>query len=150
MRDFVSKLLLVSAASLAITSLAARPEPDRRRWAPKVGMEEYDTHYFENQVDHFDDGNTDTYQQRFWYSEEFAQMDSQPPVFLYVCGEWTCSPPDETMYPMMVGIDHGAILYSLEHRYYGDSQPFDDWSTENLRFLTSEQALADINTFIKG
>ena len=31
----------------------------------------------------------------------------------------------------------------LEHRYYGTSFPVEDLSTENLRFLTTEQALAD-------
>lgn len=31
----------------------------------------------------------------------------------------------------------------LEHRYYGDSIPTPDFSTENLRFLTTEQALMD-------
>ena len=49
---------------------------------------------------------------------------------------------------MLVGADHKALLMSLEHRYYGDSQPFDDWSTPNLKYLTSTQALADIASFI--
>lgn len=31
----------------------------------------------------------------------------------------------------------------LEHRYYGESFPTPDLSTENLRFLTTQQALAD-------
>lgn len=37
----------------------------------------------------------------------------------------------------------------VEHRYYGESQPFaDEWSTDNLKYLTSAQALADLNDFI--
>ena len=35
----------------------------------------------------------------------------------------------------------------LEHRYYGTSFPTPDLSTENLRFLTTEQALADTAYF---
>jgi hypothetical protein len=31
----------------------------------------------------------------------------------------------------------------LEHRYYGTSIPTENFSTENLRFLTTDQALAD-------
>ncbi|KAK4649142.1 uncharacterized protein QC761_116420 [Podospora bellae-mahoneyi] len=31
----------------------------------------------------------------------------------------------------------------FEHRYYGESHPTDDFSTKNLRFLTTDQALAD-------
>ena len=54
------------------------------------------------------------------------------------------------MFPMIVGADHNALLMSLEHRYYGDSQPFDDWSVENLKYLTSMQALADVAHFIES
>ena len=35
-------------------------------------------------------------------------------------------------------------MYVLEHRYYGESQPFSSWDTANLRYLTVENALADI------
>jgi hypothetical protein len=37
---------------------------------------------------------------------------------------------------------HG-IGVVLEHRYYGTSIPTANFSTENLRFLTTDQALAD-------
>ena len=40
------------------------------------------------------------------------------------------------------------MLYALEHRFYGESQPFHDLSTENLKYLTAEQALSDIGNFI--
>ena len=35
----------------------------------------------------------------------------------------------------------------LEHRYYGESFPTPDLSTPNLRFLTTDQALADMAYF---
>jgi thymus-specific serine protease len=35
------------------------------------------------------------------------------------------------------------LLVMTEHRYYGESQPFGDLSTESLQYLTSEQSLAD-------
>lgn len=38
----------------------------------------------------------------------------------------------------------------LEHRYYGTSFPTPDLSIENLRFLTTEQALADMAYFAKN
>ena len=38
----------------------------------------------------------------------------------------------------------------LEHRYYGTSFPTPDLSTENLRFLTTEQALADTVYFAQN
>ena len=41
-----------------------------------------------------------------------------------------------------------GLLYVLEHRYYGASQPFEDWSTQNLKYLSANYALADIAQFI--
>lgn len=43
---------------------------------------------------------------------------------------------------------NGTMIYS-EHRYYGKSQPTDDTSTKNLKFLTAEQALADLAYLIE-
>jgi len=51
---------------------------------------------------------------------------------------------------MMVGAEHEALLVSLEHRYYGESQPFESWATENMEYLSSKQALADIAHFIES
>ena len=41
-----------------------------------------------------------------------------------------------------------ARVLTLEHRYYGESQPREDWSYDNLQWLTGEQALADLAHFI--
>ena len=49
---------------------------------------------------------------------------------------------------MMVGAEHGALLVSLEHRYYGKSRPLPDLGVKNLAWLSSHQALADIARFI--
>jgi hypothetical protein len=42
-----------------------------------------------------------------------------------------------------------ALMISLEHRFYGESYPTSDMSVDNLTFLTSEQALADLARFIE-
>lgn len=44
----------------------------------------------------------------------------------------------------------GGIGVILEHRYYGTSQPFNDLSTKHLRFLTTDQALADTAYFAQN
>ncbi|KAJ3493752.1 hypothetical protein NLG97_g4530 [Lecanicillium saksenae] len=41
----------------------------------------------------------------------------------------------------------GGIVLVMEHRYYGTSFPVPDLSTENFRFLTTEQAVADAAYF---
>lgn len=42
----------------------------------------------------------------------------------------------------------GAIIVTLEHRYYGKSVPFSTQSTDNLQYLNTKQALADLANFI--
>ena len=41
----------------------------------------------------------------------------------------------------------GAAVVSLEHRYYGKSSPFKSLRTENLKYLSSKQALSDLAVF---
>eukprot|EP01129_Flabellula_baltica_P004404 TRINITY_DN1528_c0_g1_i14.p1 TRINITY_DN1528_c0_g1~~TRINITY_DN1528_c0_g1_i14.p1 ORF type:complete len:381 (+),score=77.43 TRINITY_DN1528_c0_g1_i14:726-1868(+) len=45
---------------------------------------------------------------------------------------------------------HGALLVALEHRFYGESHPFPQMTTENLQYLNSQQALADAAYFLSG
>jgi pimeloyl-ACP methyl ester carboxylesterase len=40
-----------------------------------------------------------------------------------------------------------ATIVALEHRYYGESQPFPTLSAENMRYLSSERAIADLAAF---
>ena len=42
----------------------------------------------------------------------------------------------------------GALLVALEHRFYGKSQPTGELTVESLRYLTSDQALADAARFV--
>lgn len=43
---------------------------------------------------------------------------------------------------------HNALCFQLEHRFYGQSRPTEDLSIQNLKYLSSEQALADLANFI--
>jgi serine protease 16 len=70
-------------------------------------------------------------------------------VFVYIEGEGTGSPYD------VVSGEHvdiarvsGALVVALEHRYYGASYPVQDMTTPNMRFLSSQQQLADWAEFI--
>jgi len=97
-------------------------------------------------VDHFNYLDGRTYEQRYWLSNQY--WDGKGPIFLYICGEYRCTVPDTRLFPFMVGSQYNAQFLVLEHRFYGDSQPFDDWSMDSLRYLTSEQGLADLSVFI--
>ena len=58
--------------------------------------------YWDSKINHFDNTDDRTYKQRYWVDDKFFDQDNGP-VFLYICGEWTCSAPNEADYPMMVG-----------------------------------------------
>jgi len=75
------------------------------------------------------------------------------PVFLYICGEWTCRAGNpNTSAAFQLGMKHKGMLVTLEHRFYGDSQPFTTeeggWDYTNLQYLNTTQALADTAAFI--
>lgn len=106
-------------------------------------------------VDHFDRSNQQTFSQRYFVNTTFWQSEiASSPIFLCVGGE---GPPlDESVLISSVhcndmvelAANTGALMFALEHRYYGSSNPFSDFSTESLRFLNTEQALEDIAEFI--
>ncbi|XP_063920560.1 putative serine protease K12H4.7 isoform X2 [Zophobas morio] len=86
---------------------------------------------------------------RYLFNDQYFDPNTGGPVFLMIGGE------GEAPVEWMTGgswVDdaekHGALLLQLEHRYYGKSHPTEDMSTENLKYLTSQQALADLATFI--
>lgn len=44
--------------------------------------------------------------------------------------------------------EHNGYMFYTEHRYYGKSQPTENLSTENLKYLNVKQALFDLDHFI--
>ena len=102
-------------------------------------------------IDHYNPLDGRTFGQRYWAADEFYSPGPNSPIFFYICGETTCSgTPSNTSYPYQMAQKLGALLIALEHRFYGYSQPFGPQSmkTENLRYLTVEQALGDLSYFM--
>ena len=87
-----------------------------------------------------------TFKQRYFINSDLA-TGTDSPVFYMMCGEGACDG----------GGFYGAVLdeaklvhahlVALEHRYYGESQPFDEMTAENLKYLKTEYALADMARF---
>ena len=132
-----------------------------------------ETWYIENAIDHFDPTLNLTYQQRYMVNDRYVSK-KHPPNFLFLGGErnldttcledWKC----RTKHLFIGGVgeiewdymaedfwqwvqwskDIRARMYVLEHRYYGDSLPFDDTSVASLKYLQTEQVLADMAVFI--
>ena len=131
MRGFASAILAMGAAA--------------SQW-PEVDVNLFKEKTFKNKIDHFNFLDDREYDQRYWVSDEYWKGDG--PIFVYICGEYRCSVPETRLFPFMVGAAHNARFMVLEHRFYGDSQPFDTWDLKNFAYLNSEQALADLAYFI--
>jgi hypothetical protein len=80
----------------------------------------------------------------YWFDASHYQ--SGGPVFVLQGGETDGASRlpylQKGLLAQLAAATHG-IGVVLEHRYYGNSFPTPDLSTKNLRFLTTQQALAD-------
>ncbi len=96
---------------------------------------------FKQKLDHFNVFDRRTFSENYWTSPGFSKNENSPVLF-YICGETACSTSDvKFMLPWAELINASVVV--IEHRYYGTSQPFSKNTTENLRWLTMPQALAD-------
>lgn len=104
-----------------------------------------DALWFNQTLDHFSPYDHRKFGQRYYeYLDHFRIPDG--PIFLVICGESTCGGISDD-YITVLAKKFGAAMVTLEHRYYGKSNPFDSLTTENLKFLSSKQALYDLATF---
>ncbi|XP_055307277.1 putative serine protease K12H4.7 [Sitodiplosis mosellana] len=73
------------------------------------------------------------------------------PVFIMIGGEWKISEghilPGRLIYDMAKE-NNGLLIYT-EHRFYGKSWPTNTTSTENLKYLSVDQSLADLAHFVR-
>ncbi|KAI0784229.1 peptidase S28 [Abortiporus biennis] len=103
---------------------------------------------FTQPLDHF--SNTGfTFQQRYWVSDRHYVPGG--PVFILDSGESSGIPRLAFLDTGIVDIltsATGGLGIVLEHRYYGSSVPVANFTTDSLRWLNNEQALADSANFM--
>ncbi|RMD41297.1 hypothetical protein DV735_g3846, partial [Chaetothyriales sp. CBS 134920] len=110
----------------------------------------YPEHNISVPVDHFfnetkyEPHSNASFNLRYWFDATYYEPGG--PVIVLQGGETDAS---GRLVHLQKGIVYelskatGGLGVILEHRYYGTSFPVDDLSTENLRFLTTQQAVAD-------
>ncbi|KAF7899663.1 hypothetical protein EAF00_003999 [Botryotinia globosa] len=159
------KWSIVSAISLLAASAAAEhPFLRKGRLVPPIEAEDEfpvsinaavanttGSAFFTQLLDH-DNPSKGTFQQKFWWNSEFWAGPGSPIVFFT---------PGET-----AGADYGGYLTNItltgrfaqevkgavvmvEHRFWGESSPYDNLTTTNLQLLTLKQAIADFVHFAK-
>ncbi|KAK9285099.1 hypothetical protein L1049_024284 [Liquidambar formosana] len=101
--------------------------------------------WFNQTLDHFSPFDHRQFRQRYYeFLDDFRAPDG--PIFLKICGESSCNGIAND-YISVLAKKFGAAVVSLEHRYYGKSSPFKSHTTENLKYLSSKQALFDLAAF---
>ncbi|KAN0044793.1 hypothetical protein ACTA71_006316 [Dictyostelium dimigraforme] len=104
--------------------------------------------WFTNRVDHYDPQNSNTFKQKFYVNDTYYTPGS--PVFYILGGEGPVGASYVTGHFVFnqYAQKFNALLVAIEHRFYGDSIPMGSLSLENLKFLTTQQALADYAAFV--
>ncbi|XP_057766125.1 probable serine protease EDA2 [Salvia miltiorrhiza] len=146
MRFAVPAPASISLAILVLTlAVASAQRHLRERETSSSSYLTKEEHWMNQTIDHFSPYDRDQFAQRYYeYLDEFRSHDS--PIFLKICGESVCNGISND-YLGVLAKKFGAAVVSLEHRYYGKSYPFGSFSTDNLRYLSSKQALFDLAVF---
>ncbi|XP_055545774.1 putative serine protease K12H4.7 [Wyeomyia smithii] len=126
--------MISRAAILLVGFLAATNGQVREGW-------------FDSRVDHFNPRNQETFPMRYYANDEHSYR--WGPIFVVV---GTDAAVDTRYITQGLFYDiaylEGAYLFTNEHRYFGQSLPVADASSENMDFLTIDQTLADLAAWI--
>ncbi|KAI1934339.1 low-affinity phosphate transporter [Ophidiomyces ophidiicola] len=117
----------------------------------------YPEHTISVPIDHFqkdkryEPHSNDTFKLRYWFDAS-NYKDGGPVIVLHggeTDGKGRLPFLQKGMLAQLARATNGVGVV-LEHRYYGTSIPTPDFSTKNLRFLSTEQAMADSAFFSKN
>ncbi|KAK7209164.1 hypothetical protein V2G26_016342 [Clonostachys chloroleuca] len=108
---------------------------------------------FEQLLDH-NDPSQGTFSQRFWYGIEHWKGPGSP-IFMVNPGEQAGTNFNKTYtttarLPGLFAQELGGAVIILEHRYWGESSPFEELTVANLTWLTLEQSIKDNVYFAKN
>ena len=145
--------LLVLAAPLALVLCASAARPGAQQHpAPLVFWKNTTLDWFRFTPDAGPDAAPTSFAQRVLYTDAFWDTTARTgPLLVFFGGEGACEDfwdNSGALFDMARGL--AAKVVFLEHRYYGQSLPFGaaSYGDRQLRFLTVEQALADMSDLL--
>lgn len=105
---------------------------------------------FDQLIDH-SNPKLGTFEQRFWYGTEYWKGPGSP-IFLVNPGEQAATRFNTTYttllrLPGLMAKTTGGAVVVVEHRYWGESSPFQELTSKNLKYLTLENSLKDMTYF---
>lgn len=89
-----------------------------------------------------------TFKQRYVFDSTYYKPGG--PVYLYISGETSIESRLSNLETGIIQIlmnETGGLGVIIENRYYGDSYPYTNLTTDNLAYLTNEQTIADFAYF---
>ncbi|KAF2029869.1 hypothetical protein EK21DRAFT_66939 [Setomelanomma holmii] len=146
--------VLALLAQLAVFA-AASPNPSLRQVRRAVdATPAYAAHTIDQPIDHFPESDryvphtNATFKQRYFFDSSYYKPGG--PVFLYIGGETSGESRFSNLQTGIIQIlmqKFNGLGVILENRYYGESYPYNTSTTDELRFLTTEQTIADNSYF---
>ncbi|KAK5579541.1 hypothetical protein RB653_009225 [Dictyostelium firmibasis] len=114
------------------------------------GSGSFPAQWFTQTLDHFNFQNNQTFQQKYYVNDQYYNYQNGGPIILYINGEGPVSSPPYSSDDAVVIYAQAlnCMIVTLEHRFYGESSPFSELTVENLQYLSHQQALEDLATFI--
>ncbi|KAH9811132.1 extracellular serine carboxypeptidase [Melampsora americana] len=109
-----------------------------------ISLHSFQSHPFNQLITHSPSNQNQTFSQRFWF--DVTHYKEGGPVFLLDGGETNGEDRLPFLHDGILAILSKAtngIGIILEHRYYGQSFPFADLSTDSLRYLNTRESLDD-------
>ncbi|KAG8922912.1 hypothetical protein FRC01_013456, partial [Tulasnella sp. 417] len=109
-------------------------------------------YYFDQLIDH-QHPSKGTFKQRYFFNDKYWTSQGAP-IVLMTPGEQSADGFDgeltsEASLQRALMMSFGAAGVVLEHRYWGESSPYQTLSTANLKYLTLDQSIEDIRYFVK-
>ncbi|KAK4160176.1 serine carboxypeptidase S28-domain-containing protein [Cladorrhinum sp. PSN259] len=108
---------------------------------------------FDQLIDHANP-SLGTFKQRFWYSSEFWKGPGSP-IFVVNPGEQSAAGFNRTYFTSArltgrMAKEMGGAVLIMEHRYWGESSPYQNLTVKNLQYLTLDNSLKDIPYLAKN
>lgn len=112
----------------------------------------YDTtYYFDQLIDH-NDPSKGTFQQRYWHTAEYYQEGG--PIIFMNAGEVNAAPyygyVTNSTINGVIAQKYGGAAIVLEHRFFGESNPYPNLDVTSFQYHTLAQAIEDNVYFAKN
>lgn len=147
-------LFFLAGLSLASAGTPLQRKQQRSEVINRRQSSSYPVYTIDQPIDHFPNDDryrphtNATFKQRYVFDSSYYKPGG--PVFFYIGGETSLESRLSNLETGIIQIlmnATGGLGLIIENRYYGESYPFENLTTDNLAYLTNEQSIADFAYF---